>query len=241
MFGRKYWIPLSVFIVVIVGIGLYYLQTRPAKDPILIVKPVEPLPKPTEQPKAEVPSEPSQDGHFHADGTWHEGPHETPADRPVLPPFQAQETPKFVKPVSDSQDVTIADRVRASGDVPDRAELEAMSDEQLSELMDESLEKVQVLAPEMFDKMRELAKTEGDLTRHAKTRAENDAILAENAHLLQPLREAKTSAVWEYLIYQQTARRASKVLNARFFIEASDFVDPESLTDEFWATYWSDF
>ena len=76
MFLRKHWIGLTVFLVAIVGVGLYYLQTRPPKDPILIIKPVEPLPKSTEQPKAEVPSEPLQGGHFHADGTWHEGPHE---------------------------------------------------------------------------------------------------------------------------------------------------------------------
>ena len=82
MFGRKHWIGLTVFLVAIVGVGLYYLQTRPPKDPILIIKPVEPLPKSTEQPKAEVPvDDTSQDGHFHADGTWHEGPHE-PVEQP---------------------------------------------------------------------------------------------------------------------------------------------------------------
>ncbi|MDE0400287.1 MAG: hypothetical protein OXL96_21030 [Candidatus Poribacteria bacterium] len=72
MFIRKYWIPLSVFIVAIVGIGLYYLQTRPPKDPIIIYKPVEPLPK--SEVKAPV-GDTSQGGHIHADGTWHEGPH----------------------------------------------------------------------------------------------------------------------------------------------------------------------
>lgn len=81
MFLRKYWIGLTVFLVVIVGVGLYSLQTRPPKDPIVIYKPVEPIEKPTEQPKAEVPSETDKGGHFHADGTWHEGPHE-----PVEPP-----------------------------------------------------------------------------------------------------------------------------------------------------------
>ena len=50
MFFRKYWIPLSVFIVAIVGVSLYYLQTRPPKEPILIVKPVE-----YEKPPAKAP------------------------------------------------------------------------------------------------------------------------------------------------------------------------------------------
>lgn len=241
MFLRKYWLPMTVFIVALVGVSLYYLQTRPPKDPVLIVKPVE-FEKPTKQPRAEVPiGDTSQGGHFHEDGTWHGEPHETPVDRPVLPPLEAQEIPKFVKPVSDSQDVTVSEQVAASGDVPDRAELEAMSDEQLRELMDESLEKLQALAPEMYEKMREWAKVEGDLTRHAKTPAEHDEILAENAHLVQPLREAKKSAVWEFLIYQQTSHRASKILDARFFIAAPDFIDQESLTDEFWTDFWSDF
>ena len=65
MFFRKYWIPLSVFIVAVVGVGLYFLQTRPPKDPILIVKPVE-----FEKQRAKVPvGDTSQGERFHADGT----------------------------------------------------------------------------------------------------------------------------------------------------------------------------
>lgn len=54
MFLRKYWFPLLVFLVVIVGISLYYLQTRPAKDPIMIYKPTKPIEKPTQPPTAKV-------------------------------------------------------------------------------------------------------------------------------------------------------------------------------------------
>ena len=75
MFLRKYWLPISVFIVAIVGIGLYLLATQPPPEPVKIYKAVEPE-KPTEQPKAEVPvGDTSQGGHVHADGTWHKGPH----------------------------------------------------------------------------------------------------------------------------------------------------------------------
>ena len=85
MFIRKYWLPLSVFIVAIVGIGLYYLQTRPPKDPIVIYKPVEPLPK---SEVAEAPErDTSQGGHRHTDGTWHEGPHE-PVEQPAEAPSE---------------------------------------------------------------------------------------------------------------------------------------------------------
>ena len=78
MFIRKYWLPLSVFLVAIAGVGLYLLATQPPPEPVKIYKVVEPE-KPTEQPKAEAPvGDTSQDGHRHADGTWHEGAHETP-------------------------------------------------------------------------------------------------------------------------------------------------------------------
>ena len=80
MFIRKYWIPLSVFIVAIVGVCLYYLQTRPPKEPILIVKPVE-FEKPTV--KSPVGEQPEQVGHVHEDGSRHGEPHETPSPAEV--------------------------------------------------------------------------------------------------------------------------------------------------------------
>ena len=80
MFIRKYWIPLSVFIVAICGVGLYYLQTQPPKEPTVIYKPVEPIEKPT----AEVPEgDTSQGGHVHTDGTLPDQPHETPVEQPL--------------------------------------------------------------------------------------------------------------------------------------------------------------
>ena len=74
MFIRKYWLPISVFIVAIVGIGLYLFATQPPKEPIKIYKVVQPE-KPTEQQGAEVSSETDKGGHVHADGTWHAEPH----------------------------------------------------------------------------------------------------------------------------------------------------------------------
>ena len=83
MFLRKYWIPLSVFIVAIMGVSLYVLQTRPPKEPIKIYKVVEPE-KPTEQPTTQAPvGDTSQGGHIHADGTWHEGLHETATEKNI--------------------------------------------------------------------------------------------------------------------------------------------------------------
>jgi hypothetical protein len=79
MFLRKYWIPLSVFIVAIVSVGLYLLMTQPEKPPIKIYKAVKPIEKPKEQPSAEAPivEQPEHGGHFHADGDpFHVEPHE---------------------------------------------------------------------------------------------------------------------------------------------------------------------
>ena len=80
MFIRKDWIPLLVFIVAIVGVSLYSGQTRPPKNPIVIVKPIE-----YEKPTAEMPvGDTSQGGHFHEDGTWPAEPH-TPVAPSVTP------------------------------------------------------------------------------------------------------------------------------------------------------------
>ena len=82
MFIRKYWILLSVLLVAIVGVGLYLLTTQPEKEPIVIIKPVEPLPKSERAAEAPV-VESSQGGRVHADGTFPAEPHETPVQPPV--------------------------------------------------------------------------------------------------------------------------------------------------------------
>ena len=82
MFFRKYWIPFSVFIVAISAVGLYYLQTRPPKEPIVIIKPVD-----IEQPKeTEAPVGDTSEGHFH-EGTHeaHQPPFQLPPTEPVIP------------------------------------------------------------------------------------------------------------------------------------------------------------
>ncbi len=94
MFLRKYWLPLSVCLVAIVGVGIYLLAIQPPPEPIVTYTPVEPLAKPTEKPKTETPvveeaEQPQQGGHTHADGTFHEAPHSIPADATTTPDFPA--------------------------------------------------------------------------------------------------------------------------------------------------------
>ena len=82
MFFRKHWFPLFFLFVCCIIVTLFFtLQPRP-KETIKIYKAVELIEKPTQSPMAEVPSETSQGGHFHADGTWHEGPNE-PVEQPT--------------------------------------------------------------------------------------------------------------------------------------------------------------
>ena len=111
MFIRKYWIPLTVFLLAIVGVGLYYLKTRPPKNPIVIYKatPVE-VEKPTAEaptPKPPPPGESAESGHWHGD-EWHPGPHEA-HETPAVPKVQntappgAATTPDF-PPIDPNDD-----------------------------------------------------------------------------------------------------------------------------------------
>ena len=93
MFLRKYWLPLSVLIVVVTCVGLYLLQTQPPKEPVVIIKSVEfEKSTATQTPKAQTQNasatavmESQEGGPFRDDGAWHAETHETPAD--VLAPL----------------------------------------------------------------------------------------------------------------------------------------------------------
>lgn len=72
MFLRKNWLPITVFIVAIVAVGLYLLTTQQTpKDPTTIIKPVEV----GKQPKPPPPGETFETGHWHGD-EWHKGSHD---------------------------------------------------------------------------------------------------------------------------------------------------------------------
>ena len=66
MFIRKNGLPISVFLIAIIGVGLYLLQTRPPKPPIIIYKAAEVETKPKPPP----PGETYETGHWHGD-VWH--------------------------------------------------------------------------------------------------------------------------------------------------------------------------
>ncbi len=115
MFLRKYWLPLSVFVVAIVGVGLYMLATRPPPETVKIYKTVKPIEKPTQQPTAEAPVEDtSQGGHFHGDGTFHAEPHEAPVEQPST---DVGETPAPVAPPTPTGSLTYHAELLASDPV----------------------------------------------------------------------------------------------------------------------------
>ena len=120
IFLRKYWFPLSVFIAAIAVVCAYMIQTQPPKEPMKIYKAVKPIEKPTQQPTtAQTPvGETSQNGHFHADNTWHEGPHETPPTPPVEAPPQLDPLETFSE---EEQQRAIAQMLES---LPEKLELE---------------------------------------------------------------------------------------------------------------------
>ena len=108
MFLRKYWLPLSVFIVAIAVVCVYMIQTQSPKEPIKIYKTVKPTEKPT--PQAPI-GETSQGGHFHADGTWHREPHtpvEVSADVQDALLEAQQGSTQITAPMQDASDVNRA-------------------------------------------------------------------------------------------------------------------------------------
>ena len=89
MFLRKYWLPLTVFVVALAGVSLYLLTIQAPKAPITIYTAAD-----TQQtsPHPQEPvGETSESGHFHADGTLHadHADHADTHDPPVQPPSEA--------------------------------------------------------------------------------------------------------------------------------------------------------
>jgi len=74
MFIRKNWLPVSVFLIAIIGVGLYLLTTQTPKAPVKIYKSVE-VQQPTTL-KPPPPGETYETGHWHGD-EWHAEPHDT--------------------------------------------------------------------------------------------------------------------------------------------------------------------
>ena len=105
MFLRKNWLPIAVFLLAIIGVGLYYLQTRSPKDPIIIYKAVDVETKPKPPP----PGETYQTGHWHGD-EWHKGSHDAHAE--VTTPEGKPGTPvdaQNAQPVNAHIDATMPD------------------------------------------------------------------------------------------------------------------------------------
>ena len=225
MFIRKNWLPLSVFLIAIVMVGLYVLQTRPEKGPIKIYKTTE-----VEKPKEKAPvGDTSQGGHFHDDGTWHDAPHPTPLETPQDPVDISAlvQTPKSVwkqayqkakaKAKAEGRYSTIEDVVADA--VPSEAELQAMSDEDLSKLHTESFEKMKSLFPEV--------KKSGDALVALEKAGERHRIY----DLDDPVREARDAINYEFHVHSITASRVTVEQQRRSPPSTHYITDPEAFRE----------
>ena len=71
MLLRKYWIPILILLVIVMGCGLFYGRKTANQEPVKIYKPVEVKIKPP------PPGETAESGHWHGD-VWHSTRHEPP-------------------------------------------------------------------------------------------------------------------------------------------------------------------
>ena len=174
MFLRKYWLPISVFIVAIVGVGLYLLATQPPPEPVKIYKAVKPIEKPT----AEVPEgETSQGGHFHADGTWHEGPHETPP----TPPVEAPPQPDPLETVSEEERQRII--VQTLESLPEKLELMRKSRDTLKRTYERVLNELKYHEEQNAQRERNFYDTSRIKERIAEAKTKLDMSEANIYHL----------------------------------------------------------
>ena len=90
-FSNRLFIGAFVFFVLCVAGSLLYLQhvkRQSARELAETEERIKTLTEkqnpqpPAEAPVVETPEPPQQDGHFHADGTWHAGPHEAHVEPP---------------------------------------------------------------------------------------------------------------------------------------------------------------
>ena len=141
MFIRKYWIPITVCIVAIVGVSLYYLQTRPPKEPIVIIKPIE-----VEKPPP--PGESAEGGHWHGD-EWHADPH----GYPVQPP---SDTFSQIQGPIDSEDTIFSASQAVADDVnPTSVSSNPLFKDGVPEHLQCPPELIEVYAAELDPEMRE--------------------------------------------------------------------------------------
>ncbi len=78
MLAKRFWIPVLIVLLAVVGIGLFYgqhiaKQSVTDQEPIKIYKAVE-VEKPAAAPKPPPPGETHETGHWHGD-VWHAVPH----------------------------------------------------------------------------------------------------------------------------------------------------------------------
>ena len=76
MLQKKFWIPILIVLIAVVGCGLFYSKRIAQQEPVKVHKPVEAQQSTT--PKPPPPGETAESGHWHGD-EWHTEANEMPA------------------------------------------------------------------------------------------------------------------------------------------------------------------
>ncbi len=172
MFIRKYWVPLSGFLVATCVIAFFLLRSDVPQEPIKIYKTTTPAPLAKSENTIEARSlSASRDdterpntaagGHFHEDGTWHAEPHTQPqphtSTRPV-PDADAAED-EFIEWVTAEFEILVS---QMEVKYPEIARLAELTPDEINELYSTAAARheISTLAAEaraeFFDDLRDL-------------------------------------------------------------------------------------
>ncbi|MCG9131568.1 hypothetical protein J5I95_07800 [Candidatus Poribacteria bacterium] len=83
---KKFWIPILIVLLAIIGCGLFYNQKTANQEPVMSIKPVGVERPPAEKPPP--PGETAESGHWHGNH-WHSQPHEPVSVEDVGVPLES--------------------------------------------------------------------------------------------------------------------------------------------------------
>ena len=107
MLQKKFWIPILIVLLAVVGCGLFYSKRIAQQERVNVHKPIEVEQPPTSKPPP--PGETAESGHWHGD-EWHAEPHG------AHPPAEVSEQPQ---PTTEAQSTPVgAQQVNAQSPAP---------------------------------------------------------------------------------------------------------------------------
>ena len=202
MRNKLYW-GIATFIVLLIMLGVsavIFMRTTDTESKVVYID-VEPS---KDNPP---PAEPGYKWVWHND-RWDKVPvSTTSADKSMKPIYVQTDEIAISDEVVNRNGLSIPDAVALSDDVPQYAELEAMSDDALRTLMYANYDKVAELGPQLNNTMEKWTETR------------------EGSDLEKTLRKEMYTIALEYNIAALTSKRAFEVFNHRFIEYNSNIPD----------------